>query len=233
MQASNRSFGILPRLVVAGAVLALALVAGVSIANAVEIIPSAGLTRNVDSQQANMFGSLSVRGQVMPLLATSWASAIAASRTTRIFLGAAPVTASTGHSVPAFYAGGGVGWYNITFDYADAVTPCSGPLISSSARAAACAFWWRSAAVDPNGRYVMLRNQDEDRLIPEALQPQLLADGGVALVLTDVWRGTRPVTYYLSSGGTTLEPAAPAPRRGHQGCQLGDSTPEFTRPAAS
>jgi len=87
-----------------------------------------------------------------------------------------PVTASMWVTpVPAFYAGGGVGWYNITFDYADAVSPPLrdhteqqfGVHLGGGVRVPVAP----SAAVDLNGRYVMLRNQDEDRLIPERFNP--------------------------------------------------------------
>jgi Outer membrane protein beta-barrel domain len=178
MQASNRSLGILPRLAVAGALLAFMLAAGISVANAVEIIPSAGLTRNVDQTTANMFGSLAVRGQVMPLLATELGVAYRSESHAGDLLKVRmwPVTASMWVTpIPAFYAGGGVGWYNITFDYDDAVAPPLqdhteqefGVHLGGGVRVPLAP----SAAVDLNGRYVMLRNQDEDRLIPEQFNP--------------------------------------------------------------
>jgi hypothetical protein len=178
MQVSNRSLGILSRLAMAGAVLAIAMMVGISVANAVEIIPSAGLTRNVDSDQANMFGSLAVRGQVMPLLATELGVAYRSESHADDLLKVRmwPVTASLWVTpVPAFYAGAGVGWYNITFDWADAVSPPLqdhteqefGVHLGGGVRVPLAP----SAAVDLSGRYVMLRNQDEDRLIPERFDP--------------------------------------------------------------
>src|SRR6267142_6841998 len=58
MQEQNRSLSIVSSLAVVGLLLLVALAAGIAIANAAEIIPAAGLTRSVNGDQANAFGSL-------------------------------------------------------------------------------------------------------------------------------------------------------------------------------
>ena len=126
MQVQNRSLGIVSSLAVVGLLLLVALAAGIAIANAAEIIPAAGLTRSVNGDQANAFGSLAVRGQLLPLVSTELGVAYRSESRDNDLLKVRmwPVTASLWLTpVPALYAGGGVGWYNTSFEYSDTVVP--------------------------------------------------------------------------------------------------------------
>jgi opacity protein-like surface antigen len=84
-----------------------------------------------------------------------------------------PVTASLYlRPVPALYAGAGVGWYHTTFDYASGVPLADethqdfGVHVGGGFQVPLGA----GAAVDLNGRYVMLRDQDS-HLVPEKFNP--------------------------------------------------------------
>jgi len=179
MQVPVRSLGVLPRLAIAGSMLLLALVTGIAIANAAEIIPAAGLTKSVngDGNEANAFGSLALRGQMFPMMETevgvSYRSESRDGDDLKVRMW--PVTASLWLTpLPALYAGGGVGWYNITFDYSDDLVPPIedethqdfGVHLGGGVRVPLAP----AAALDLNGRYVMLREQD-DKLVPEHFDP--------------------------------------------------------------
>jgi hypothetical protein len=161
---------------IAGALLAIPLAAGLAFAGG-EIIPSAGLTRGIDGDETKAFGSLAVRGQMIPFLATELG--VGYRTETRddglLKMTMWPVTASLWVTpVPMLYAGGGVGWYNISFKYDDSLTPPVrnhtnqefGVHLGGGVKVPLAPM----AAVDLNGRYVMLRDQ-EDRLIPEQFNP--------------------------------------------------------------
>jgi hypothetical protein len=178
MQVQHRSLGVVSRLGVAGVVLLIALAAGIAIANAAEIIPAVGLTRGVDADEANMFGSLSVRGSLFPLLATELGVAYRSESQAAGLVDVRmwPITASLWLTpVPALYAGGGVGWYNMSFDFDDSLTPPLenrteqdfGVHLGGGVRVPLAP----SAAVDLNGRYVMLQEQEADPLIPSQFDP--------------------------------------------------------------
>ena len=171
---------VLPRLV-----LALLVCAGVSfvsapIAQGAEIIPSVGMTRPVDGNSnntSNLSGGLALRGSLLPFLkdeiAVSYRSESRFGDALRVRMN--PVTASLWLTpVPALYMGGGVGFYNVMFDYDSDIVPfiddethqdfglhlgggLQVPLTSS-------------AAIDLGGRYVMMREQDTD-LIPQNFDP--------------------------------------------------------------
>ena len=174
-QNQNRSLGMLSRLAVASALLLIALAVGIAVANAAEIIPAAGLTRTVDSDEANVFGSLSVRGQLIPLLATELGVAYRQESLETVDVRMWPVTASLWVTpIPALYAGAGVGWYQISYDFNDDLVP---PLESRTEQefgvhlgGGARVPLNPSAAIDLNGRYVMMRDQ-EDVLVPESFNP--------------------------------------------------------------
>src|SRR5262245_36972995 len=181
MQKPKRNLGVSARLAIAGSMLLVAVVAGVSLANAagVEIIPAAGLTRAVDTDDnaSNGFGSLSVRGPIVPLLVAE--IGVAYRQESRfddnLKVRMWPVTTSLWVTpIPALYAGGGVGWYNMSFDYNDALVPPLenetvqdfGVHLGGGVRVPLAS----AAALDLNGRYVMLREQD-DRLVPNHFDP--------------------------------------------------------------
>jgi hypothetical protein len=108
-------------LIGAGIILAMLLLS-VQLAKATEIVPSIGITRPVHSEddEAKLFGGLALRSDLMPMLKTEIGVAY---RQEDHFEGALevkqwPLTASLWVApIPAFYAGGGVGWYHTTYDY--------------------------------------------------------------------------------------------------------------------
>jgi len=169
---------ILPRCLVGGFFLLSALVIGVSMANAVEIIPSVGLTRSVEGDNdANVLGGLAIRGHIMPLLATEvGVNYRQESRDDDMLeVRSWPVTASlwlTPGNI--FYAGAGVGWYNMSFDYDDSLVP---PLESHTEQEFGVHLggglrvpFSSKAALDLHGRYVMMRDM-QDKLVPEDFDP--------------------------------------------------------------
>jgi hypothetical protein len=161
--------------------LALSLVAIVPrSAAATEIIPSVGLTRSVDgNDEAKPYGSLALRHDVL----TKYLDAevgIAYRQESRfndqLKVRQWPVTASLWvNPISALYAGGGVGWYHMTFDYADALETAGiddnteqefGVHVGGGLKVPVA----NHAAIDLNGRYVMLRDQ-ENKLIPGDFDP--------------------------------------------------------------
>ena len=159
-----------------GASLLLLLVSAPPQAAAVQIVPSVGITRSVDSDDTNKSVGLALRGSIIPhVLKTEIAGSY---RSEEQFGGDLklkmwPVTASLLLSpVPALYAGAGVGWYHTTFDYDDAlliddetkeefgVHLGGGITVPVAPR----------VGVDLSGRYVMMQDQ-ESKLVPEKFDP--------------------------------------------------------------
>jgi hypothetical protein len=167
-----------PRLDSLAVCLLLSLTMGTIAAHAAEIIPSVGITRSArpgDSDQAQLSGGLAVRGELLPLLKSeigvSYRSEdrMNGALTTRMW----PVTASLWLTpFPALYAGGGVGWYHTTLDYNDALALPSetrqdfGVHVGGGLRVPLAS----SAALDLNGRYVFLQDQNS-RLVPSTFDP--------------------------------------------------------------
>ncbi len=157
----------------AGSVVA---IARPGVARAGEIIPSVGLTRTVDhGDDARVFGGLAFRGHLAPVLLSEIAVDY---RSEDAFDGLAkvrmwPVTASLYLSpVPALYAGAGVGWYNVTVDYdaslliPDDTSQQFGVHVGGGMQVPLAP----SAALDLNGRYVFMRDQ-ESPLVPDTWNP--------------------------------------------------------------
>jgi len=136
-----------------------------SVARAAEIIPSVGITRamNGDDESRASYG-LALRGNVAPFLQAELGASY---RKDPFGAGAVqvvqwPVTASLWvRPLAAIYAGGGVGWYQTTLEYANDAIPNSTsrkfgahlgggfdvPLVPSV------------LSLDLNGRYVYLGDQ--------------------------------------------------------------------------
>ena len=98
---------------------------GAGLANAAELIPSLALTKATDDNagDAQVSGGLALRAGLLPFLKTE----IGVSYREQSFYGDQlklrtwPVTASLWLTpLPVLYAGGGVGWYQTTFDYSEA-----------------------------------------------------------------------------------------------------------------
>ena len=148
-------------------------------ASSAEIVPAIGITKSVDGDdKGKVYGSLALRGNLTPFL---MAEAQGAYRTENRFddqlkLKMWPITASLYlKPVDALYIGAGVGWYQITYKYADTV-PASvaedhttqefGVHVGGGLRVPLAP----TAAVDISGRYVMMRDQ-ESHLVPEKFNP--------------------------------------------------------------
>jgi hypothetical protein len=169
-------FRLLDRALIGALLFLLVLLLGVSIARAGEIIPSVGITKPVDGDdEAKISGGLALRGTIAPFLK----SEVGASYRSDEYFGGDlkvrqwPITASLWLTpVPALYAGGGVGWYHTTLDYADALglendtSQDFGVHVGGGLDVPIAP----SASIDLNGRYVFMQDQ-ESRLIPNEFDP--------------------------------------------------------------
>jgi hypothetical protein len=175
----ERMLTLLDRALVGLLLLLLFVLIGVQVANAAEIIPAVGVTKSVDGdEKADVFGSLAFRAPILPLLKTELGIAYRSEDRfdDALKLRMWPVTASLWLTpIPALYAGGGVGWYNITFDYDQDRVPF--PIEDETQQEFGVHLGGglmvpigTSAGLDLNGRYVMMRDQSS-RLIPEKFDP--------------------------------------------------------------
>ena len=158
----------------AAALAALALPAGTS--TAAEFVPSIGITKPVDGGNGTkLLTGLALRDHLAPLLKGEIGVAYRSESRydDQLTVRSWPVTASLYLTpVPALYGGAGVGWYQTTFDYAD-----NSPLLRDETKqlfgvhvGGGMQVPVAVAALDLNGRYVMLRDQ-ESRLVPEQFDP--------------------------------------------------------------
>lgn len=179
MKVSTRS-PYMPRLldrvlVGAGLFLALLLI-GVQVARAAEIIPSIGVARAIDSDddQARVSGGLAFRA---PFLSIFESEIGVQYRTENRFDGALhvrqwPITGSLWlKPMAALYVGGGVGWYQTSFDYeddalADETTQEFGVHLGGGLDVPL----GPSLGLDLNGRYVFLEDVDQ-KLSTEKFDP--------------------------------------------------------------
>jgi opacity protein-like surface antigen len=179
MKMSKRSLG--SRLIIRGAVAVVVLVtmvlAGIGIATATEIVPSIGITRSVhdNSTDAQVYGGLAIRGSVLPLLKSE--IGVAYRSETRLNgdlkVKMWPVTASLWLTpLPVLYAGGGVGWYHTTLDYAESL-----PIADETHQRFGVHLGGGfeiplapMAALDLNGRYVFLK-EEQSQLPPAKFDP--------------------------------------------------------------
>jgi len=152
---------------------------GASMARAGEIIPAVGITRAVDGDdKTRTYGSLALRGSLLPILKSEIGVAYHSEERfdDRLHVRTWPVTASLWlQPVPMLYAGGGVGWYQTTFDYDQDKIPTPIKDETKSEFGVHLGGGFRipiapSAALDLNGRYVMLEDQTTP-LIPEKFNP--------------------------------------------------------------
>ena len=168
--------------------LACVLVAGIGSARAGEIIPSIGLSKPIEGNaDAKAYGGLALRGNLLPMIKTELAVAYREESrfNDALKLKMWPVTGSVYlQPIPMLYAGGGVGWYNITYDYSDAL-----PLLKDETKQEFGVHLGGGLAVplapmvglDFNGRYVMLQDQDA-KLVPEKFNPDFwTATAGLAI----------------------------------------------------
>jgi len=158
----------------AAALSALVLLAGASAA--AEFVPSIGITKPVDGgTDAKLLTGLALRDNLAPILKGELAVAYRSESRfdDQLKVRSWPVTASLYLTpVPALYGGAGVGWYQTTFDYEN-----NTPLLQDETKqlfgvhvGGGMQVPLAAAALDLNGRYVMLRDQ-ESRLVPEEFNP--------------------------------------------------------------
>jgi opacity protein-like surface antigen len=181
MRVTNQHQGLhLAGLALLASSIALAIsITGVRPAHGAEIVPAVGLTKSVNGDdQSKAYGSLALRGNLNSFL---MAEVQGAYRTENRFddqlkLRMWPITASMYvKPVNAVYLGAGVGWYQISYDYAETVpstvaqshtTQEFGVHLGGGLRVPLAP----NAAVDLSGRYVMMRDQ-ESHLVPEKFSP--------------------------------------------------------------
>lgn len=156
------------------ALMAFLLLAG-SVANAVEIVPSVGVTRSVDGDEANSQVGLAFRGDLAPgiLQAEIGASYRREDAAPDVAVRMWPITASLWLTpIPALYAGAGVGWYHTTYDYQGALALDDetfqdfGIHLGGGMKVPLAS----SVALDLGGRYVMMQDQ-ESQLVPSEFNP--------------------------------------------------------------
>ncbi len=160
-----------------GLVLVAASVVGAREARAVqgEIVPALGISKPVDGDQTQLMGSLSLRGDLMPVLMAEIGAAYRSDDrlNDQLHLRQWPITASL-YLRPArpLYVGAGVGWYHTTLDYdddlaiEDETSQDFGVHLGGGFQIPVSP----SVGVDLSGRYVMMQDQ-ESRLVPESFDP--------------------------------------------------------------
>jgi len=174
----KRGFRGLP--IFASAILAFSLVALLPRPTAAtEVIPAVGLTRAVEgNDEVSPYGSLALRAQIFPKVNTEVGVAYRQESrfNDQLKIRQWPVTASLWFApISALYAGAGVGWYHTTLDYDDDITTAAidddttqefGVHLGGGIKVPVA----NNAALDLNGRYVMMRDQ-ENKLIPGDFDP--------------------------------------------------------------
>jgi opacity protein-like surface antigen len=149
---------------------------GARAAGAGEIVPSLGVTKTVNGDvDAKMYGGVAFRADLLPMVRTEIGAAYRSESRygDRLKLRQWPITASLYLApVRGLYAGGGVGWYHTTYDYASSV-----PVQDETHQQFGVHLGGglqvplgERVGVDLNGRYVMLRDQ-QSHLVPEKFDP--------------------------------------------------------------
>ena len=176
MPSIRKGFPVHGRIVVGSLIALTALLLGAGVGHGAEVLPSIGLTKSLNGgSDAQVYGGLALRGNLAPLIEGEVAAAYRSESrfNDQLRLRMWPVTASLYlKPVPALYAGGGVGWYHTTYDYKSVV-----PLADETRQQFGVHLGGGmqvplgpAAAVDLNGRYVMMRDQ-QSRLVPEKFDP--------------------------------------------------------------
>ena len=177
-------FHILAR--VTSAVLLLIVVAPKA-ARAVEIVPSVGITRSVESDEVTKQVGLALRSSVVPHLLKSEIGGSYRSEKRNggdVEAKMWPVTASLWLTpISVVYAGAGVGWYHTTLEYQpalgfeDETKQDFGVHVGGGMKMPLAP----GVALDFGGRYVFMQDQ-ESRLVPEKFNPDFWTlSAGLAL----------------------------------------------------
>jgi opacity protein-like surface antigen len=156
-------------------------------AGAVELVPSVGITRSVESDEVTKQVGLAVRSNIVPHVLKSEIGG--SYRTEKRNAGAVeakmwPITASLWLTpIPVLYAGAGVGWYHTTLEYRpalgldDETKQDFGVHVGVGMKMPLAP----GVALDFSGRYVFLQDQ-ESRLVPEKFNPDFWTlSAGLAL----------------------------------------------------
>jgi len=156
-------------------------------AGGVEIVPSVGITRSVESDEVTKQVGLAVRSNIVPRVLKSEIGA--SYRTEKRNAGAVeakmwPITASLWLTpIPVLYAGAGVGWYHTTLEYQpalgfeDETKQDFGVHVGGGMKMPLAP----GVALDFGGRYVFMQDQ-ESRLVPEKFNPDFWTlSAGLAL----------------------------------------------------
>ncbi len=147
------------------------------VVHATEIIPSIGITKSVDNSQgdAKGFGSLALRAPLSTFfeveLGVSYRQQVIVPDQLKLVMW--PVTASLWvRPIPALYAGVGIGYYPVTFDYDNDlnIANFTDDQFGVHVGAGADIPLAPKIALDLHGRYVMLREEDT-QLIPGRFDP--------------------------------------------------------------
>jgi opacity protein-like surface antigen len=174
----RKLLGLLDRAIITTLLVLGVLLVGDRIARSAEIVPAVGLTKSVDGDEAKSFGSLALRGALLPILKSEIGVAYRSESRfdDKLKIRTWPVTASLWVTpLPSLYAGAGVGWYHVTYDYAQDRIPV--PVEDETKQefgvhlgGGLIAPLGPSVGLDLHGRYVMMRDQ-QSRLVPETFDP--------------------------------------------------------------
>jgi len=158
-----------------GSLAALVMCAAIKAQAATEIIPSAGLTRGTDSDDTKAIYGLALRTSAIPSLVDLELKG--QYRNQMVLSGAArehqwPVSASLWLTLRVLYAGAGVGWYHTTLDFQGPTAPPTETFEKFGVHAGGGLRvpFGSAAALDLNGRYVWMENQ-ESVSIPQKFDP--------------------------------------------------------------
>jgi opacity protein-like surface antigen len=164
-------------------------VTSVGIAQAMEIIPSVGVTKSTDASagDAKAFGGLALRAAVLPFLKVEGGVGYRQDS----FAGGDvkvrqwPVTASLWLApLPMVYAGGGIGWYRTTVDY-----PSTSPIKDSTTMKTGVHLGGGvdvpiapQLGLDLNGRYIFMQKDNNNVQVPTTFNPDFWTLGvGLAI----------------------------------------------------
>lgn len=179
MMTLNRMSLVSAKPLLAAAVAILLGIAGsAGVASAVQIIPSIGLSKSMDSNggDAKVYGGLALRVPFASLLqgevGISYRSESFLDENLKVRMW--PVTASLWITpISSLYLGGGVGWYKTTYDYAETF-PIADRTTSKFGEHLGAGLGiplGPRVALDVNGRYVFLQKENNNTFPPSSFDP--------------------------------------------------------------
>lgn len=142
-----------------------------------EVVPSVGLTRSAEGTQTRASAGLALRGGLAPpFLSTEIGAAYRSDELNGgdVSVHMWPITASLLLSpIPTLYGRAGVGWYHTTYERQDIPQARDitdeqfGTHVGGGMRVPLASV----AAVELDGRYVFLQDQEESELLPDRFDP--------------------------------------------------------------